>query len=125
MAHQAVNLIYRDDARLLVDQAVTADGAQNLCVRQRLQDRVAFQFVETEDTRLNSATAGQIHVGRAVEEFCLRSRTSTQASNLIRKTFSNLPDGFFIPQARQDIADHSTGRRKFRADFVQIGEAAI
>jgi hypothetical protein len=46
MAHQTVDLIHGDDARLLVDQAVAADGTQDLCVRQRLQDRIAFQFVK-------------------------------------------------------------------------------
>lgn len=44
--HQAVDLIDRDDARLLVDKAVAADGAQHLGVGQGLQDWVAFQFVE-------------------------------------------------------------------------------
>ena len=53
MAHQAVDLIHRDDARLLVDQAVTADGGKHLRVGQRLQDRVAFQFVKAEHPRLN------------------------------------------------------------------------
>jgi hypothetical protein len=33
MAHQAVNLIHRDDARLLVDQAVTPDGGKHLRIR--------------------------------------------------------------------------------------------
>jgi pimeloyl-ACP methyl ester carboxylesterase len=36
MAHQTVDLIHRDDARLLVDETVTADGGQDLRVRQRL-----------------------------------------------------------------------------------------
>jgi len=36
MAHQAVNLIHCDDAGLLVNQAVAANGAQDLGIRQRL-----------------------------------------------------------------------------------------
>lgn len=70
MTHQAINFIHCDDARLLVDQTVTANGTQNLCVRQCLQNRVAFQFVETEDTRTNpiSATTSQVDIGHAVEE---------------------------------------------------------
>jgi hypothetical protein len=57
MAHQAVDLIHRNDAGLLVDEAVTADGRKHLRVRQCLQDGVAFQFVEAEDPRLDGLPA--------------------------------------------------------------------
>jgi hypothetical protein len=53
MTHEAVNFIDGDDARLFVDEAVAANGTQDLCVRQCLQDGVTFQFVKAEDTRLN------------------------------------------------------------------------
>jgi hypothetical protein len=57
MPHQPVDLIHCDNARLLVNQTVPADGAQDLRVGKRLQDRVAFEFVEAEDTRLNPFSA--------------------------------------------------------------------
>jgi hypothetical protein len=70
MAHQTVDLIDGDDARLLVDQTVTPNGAQHLRVGERLQDRIAFQFVEGKHARLDSGApaARQVDVGRAVEE---------------------------------------------------------
>jgi len=46
MAHQAVDLIDGDDARLLVNQAVAANRRQHLGVGERLQNRIAFQFME-------------------------------------------------------------------------------
>jgi hypothetical protein len=57
MAHQAIDLIHRDDARLFVNQAVAPDSTQDLRIGQRLQDRIAFEFVEAEDTRLNRLSA--------------------------------------------------------------------
>jgi len=42
MAHQAVDLIDRDDARVLVDEAVAADGGKHLRISQRLQNRIAL-----------------------------------------------------------------------------------
>jgi hypothetical protein len=53
MTHETVDLIHRDDAGLLINEAVTPDGTQHLRIGQCLQDRVAFQFVEAEHTRLN------------------------------------------------------------------------
>ena len=45
MARQAIDLIDGDDARLLVDQTVAADGGRT-CVERAPADRVAFEFVE-------------------------------------------------------------------------------
>jgi len=70
MTHQAIDLVNRDDARLLVDQAVTPNRAQDLRVGERLQDRIAFQFVEGENTRADplSSTARQVDISCAIEE---------------------------------------------------------
>ena len=70
---------------MLVDQAVSADGAQNLRVCQRLQNRVAFEFVKGKDARRDPVpcAARQIEVGRPVEKTCPRSRSGAESSDLI------------------------------------------
>ncbi|HUN09070.1 MAG TPA: hypothetical protein PLQ56_20860 [Aggregatilineales bacterium] len=70
MPHQTIDLVDCDDARLLVDQAIATDGTQHLGIGQRLQDGVAFQLVEREDTRTDpvAPAARQIDVGGAIQK---------------------------------------------------------
>jgi hypothetical protein len=58
MAHQVVDLIYGDNARLFIDERVAADGAQNLGVGERQHDRVFAHLVEGEDARPDPVTPG-------------------------------------------------------------------
>jgi len=68
MTHQAIDLIDGNDARLLVDQAVTPNRAQDLRVGECLQDRIAFQFMKAENTWADPipSAARQVDVGCAV-----------------------------------------------------------
>jgi len=70
VTHQPVHFVHRDDARLLIHQAVAADGGQHLGVSKCLQDRIALQFVEAENTWADpvAPAACEIDVGRAIEE---------------------------------------------------------
>jgi len=114
MTHQAVDLIDGDDARLLVNQAVTADGRQHLRVGECLQDRIALQFVEAEDARADPipSAARQVDIGRAVEERRPWSRPGTQSGDLIGKVAGDGLHGGFLTEACQHIADRLTGRRE-------------
>ena len=51
MPHQPVDLIDRDDARLVVYQTVAPDRAQDLRVRQSLENGIALKLMEAENTR--------------------------------------------------------------------------
>ena len=127
MAHQAVDLIDGDDARLLVDQAVAADGAQDLRVGQRLQDRIAFQFVERENARLIQSRPPRV---RSMLVVPLRNDdhgpdpVHSPAISSARSRAMDLHGGL-VAQTRQHITDRLTGRREIGRDSAQIRETAI
>ena len=79
MTHETVHLVHRNDAGLVINEAVTPDGTQHLSVGQGLQDGIAFQLMKAEDARLNAlpVATGEIDIGRAVEKLGPRSRSST------------------------------------------------
>jgi len=102
MTHEAVDLIDSDDARLLIDEAVAANGTQDLGVGQCLEDRIAFQFMEAEDTRLNRLTRSprQVHIGRAIEKSRPRAAAGTQSGNFIGQITRNLLHDVFVSESR-------------------------
>jgi hypothetical protein len=80
MAHQTVNLIHGDDARLFVDQAVAADGAQDLGIGDGEHDRVFAHLVEGKNARRDPASASprQVDVGLPIQEFRPRPAATAQ-----------------------------------------------
>jgi hypothetical protein len=125
--HQAVHLIHRDDARLLVDQAVAADCREHLCIGQRLQDWIALQLVEAEYTRGDpvAATARQVDVGGPVEERRPRAGARTQAGNLVCQVLGDGLRRRLVAQSRKHVADDIAGGGDFWRHVMRIGETAI
>ena len=114
MPHQPVHFINGDDARLLVDQAITPDGAQDLRVGKRLQDRIALQFMEAENTRADpvAPAACQVDIGGSIEKGRPGSRPGTQSCDLVGEVAGDGLHGGFLTEACQHIADRLTGRRE-------------
>jgi hypothetical protein len=127
MAHQAVDLVHGDDARLLVDKRVAADSAQDLGIGEGQHDRVFAHLVEGEDARPDPLPPGarQIHVGLPVQKARPGAAPAAQCGDLVGQVAGDDLDVFLVAQAREHVADQVAGRRQVGCDVVQVGKAPV